>query len=127
MPASPLLLATPESLLTSRGAFATKSLWVTPHSDSERWPAGDYTIQSDGGEGLAKWTAGDRDLVDPVLWVTLGAAHVPRVEDFPVMPTEVVGFHLKPFCFFDGNPGVDVPHGVNAASKLDGQKPCCGA
>ena len=128
VPASPLLLATPESLLTARGAFATKSLWVTPHSDDERWPAGDYTIQSEGGEGLSKWTAADRPCgsgFDPVIWLTLGAAHVPRVEDFPVMPCEVVGFMMKPFCFFDGNPGVDLPHAVNAASKLEGEAACC--
>ena len=27
-----------------------------PCRDTERWPAGDYTIQSAGGEGLGKWT-----------------------------------------------------------------------
>lgn len=57
MPAGgPTLLAKPDSGIALRGAFSTKNLWVTPHSDEERWPAGDYTIQSVGGEGLAKWT-----------------------------------------------------------------------
>jgi primary-amine oxidase len=128
VPAAPLLMATPESVLSARGAFATKSLWVTPYSDYEKWPAGDYTIQSEGGEGLAKFTAADRPCgpgSDPVIWLTLGASHVPRIEDFPVMPCEVVEFHMKPFCFFDGNLGVDVPHSVNDASKLGGQAPCC--
>jgi primary-amine oxidase len=128
VPAAPLLIATPESLLTARGAFATKSLWVTPHSDEERWPAGNYTIQSEGGQGLSAFTEADRPVgpgSDPVIWLTLSATHVPRVEDFPVMPCEVVEFHMKPFCFFDGNPGVDVPHNVNGATKLEGQAPCC--
>ena len=35
------------------------------------------------------------------------------------MPVEMVGFHLKPVNFFDGNPGIDLPPGKNAASK------CC--
>ena len=54
--AAPTMLATPSSLLQARGGFALKNLWVTPHSDAERWPAGDYTIQSKGGEGLPLWT-----------------------------------------------------------------------
>ena len=54
--AAPIMLATPSSLLQARGGFALKNLWVTPHSDAERWPAGDYTIQSKGGEGLPLWT-----------------------------------------------------------------------
>lgn len=29
-----------------------------------------------------------------------------------------VGFTLKPFGFFDSNPGVDIPYAPNAASKL---------
>jgi hypothetical protein len=52
----PTMLATPKSLLQARGGFALKNIWVTPHTDSERWPAGDYTIQSKGGEGLPLWT-----------------------------------------------------------------------
>ncbi|KAG5184437.1 copper amine oxidase, partial [Tribonema minus] len=121
VPPCQLLLAGPRSALATKAAFATKHVWVTPHSDAERWPAGDYTIQAQGGEGLPKWTAADRDCgagADPVIWLTLGATHAPRVEDFPVMPCEVVSFQLKPFCFFAGNPGVDLPAAPNAASTL---------
>lgn len=130
----PLLLAKPGSGIHSRGGFATKHLWVTPHSDEERWPAGDYTIQdaatSKGGLGLPEWTKKNRFCgagADPVVWLTLGATHIPRVEDFPVMPCEVVGFMLKPVNFFDGNPGVDLPAGGNAASELAGVVKCCAA
>lgn len=129
IPPAALMLASKSSLLTRRGAFATKQIWVTPHSDDERWPAGDYTIQSEGGCGLDKWTKENRPCGsghDPVLWITLAATHVPRVEDFPVMPCESVSFHLKPFCFFGMNPGVDVPANVNAASVLVGNT-CCTA
>ncbi|KIZ04423.1 hypothetical protein MNEG_3534 [Monoraphidium neglectum] len=48
-----------------------------------------------------------------------------RVEDFPVMPCEVTGFHIKPFGFFSGNPSVDIPPGPNKASTLAGKSTCC--
>ena len=122
---APLLLAAESSSISLRGTFATRNLWVTPHSDEEGYPAGNYTLQSKGGEGLKTWTAQNRSLEgsDPVIWHCFGATHIPRVEDFPVMPCEVVGFHLKPFCFFDMNPGVDIPPGANPASQLAGG--CC--
>jgi primary-amine oxidase len=44
-----------------------------------------------------------------VVWYTFGSNHVVRPEDWPVMPVETVGFHLKPVGFFDGNPALDVP------------------
>ena len=47
-----------------------------------------------------------------------GVTHIVRPEDFPVMPVEHVGFTLKPFGFFSGNPAVDLPYAANAASKL---------
>ncbi len=47
-----------------------------------------------------------------------------RPEDFPVMPVEVVGFTLKPFGFFDGNPAVDLPHAPDAGSVLANGS-CC--
>ena len=77
------MLATRDSLLTKRGKFASKTLWVTPHSDDECWPAGDYTIQSEGGQGLEAWTKCNRPCgagYDPVIWLTPAATHIPRVE-----------------------------------------------
>ncbi len=49
----------------------------------------------------------------------------PHTSVLQVMPVEVVGFHLKPFGFFDANPGVDIPSGPNAGSKLAGEGCCC--
>ena len=47
---------------------------------------------------------------DIVLWVNVGLTHIPRTEDYPVMPTEWFGsFELKPFGFFDRNPAIDLP------------------
>ena len=46
---------------------------------------------------------------DVVLWHTFGTSHLPRPEDWPIMPCEYVGFTLKPVGFFDRNPTIDVP------------------
>jgi primary-amine oxidase len=83
------------------------------------------TPQGDGSNGLPDWTAANRNIEkeDVVLWHAFGVAHVPRVEDFPVMPCEVTGFTLKPDGFFEGNPAVDLPPETNKASKLAGG--CC--
>lgn len=94
-----------------RGGFATKQLWATPYTPEERYAAGEYVAQNPGGDGLVKYTAGDRSLVDAdlVLWYTLGAHHTVRPEDWPVMAAAKVSMHLKPFGFFDGNPMLDLP------------------
>jgi hypothetical protein len=112
------------------GAFANYHLWVTPHSDTERYPAGEYTVQGTGSNGLPDWTAANRNIVgeDIVLWHAFGVTHVPRPEDFPVMPCEVTGFTLKPDGFFEGNPAIDIQPEVNKASTLtaDSSGGCCG-
>ncbi|MEO7429875.1 MAG: tyramine oxidase, partial [Acidimicrobiales bacterium] len=83
---------------------------VTPHAPDERRAAGDYPNQHIGGDGLPRWTAADRSLVDTdvVLWHTFGVTHVPRPEDWPVMPVERCGFLFSPAGFFDQNPALDV-------------------
>lgn len=107
----PVLLASPESSVARRAGFATASLWVTPYVPDERRAAGEYPNQHAGGDGLPRWTAADRSLVgtDVVLWHTFGVTHVPRPEDWPVMPVERCGFSLLPVGFFDQNPALDVP------------------
>ena len=52
----PTLLAKPYSLIAKRGLFATKHLWVTPHKEEERYAAGDWVLQAEGGAGLEEWT-----------------------------------------------------------------------
>jgi primary-amine oxidase len=109
--ATPTLLAHPDSSVGRRATFATENLWVTPYSPDERRPAGEYPSQNPGGDGLPRWTAADRPLVggDLVLWHSFGVTHVPRPEDWPVMPVEYTGFLLSPAGFFERNPALDVP------------------
>ena len=103
-------MALPESVIGKRAGFMYHHLWVTPYNADERYPAGEYPFQHPGGAGLPEWTAQDRPLEDTdlVLWHVFGVNHVPRIEDWPVMPVERVGFHLKPSGFFRRSPAIDV-------------------
>jgi primary-amine oxidase len=103
--------AHPESSVMKRAGFARKHLWVTPFSSEERYPAGDYPNQHPGGAGLPAWTQADRPVKDEdlVVWYTMISHHIPRPEDWPVMPAGYIGFMLKPVGFFDRNPSLDVP------------------
>lgn len=105
------LLMDDGSPMRRRAGFATKHLWVTPNRPSERYAAGEYPWQNPGPDGLPRWTQADRDVgeTDVVVWYVVGAHHVPRVEEWPVMPVAKVGFHLIPDGFFDGNPALDLP------------------
>jgi primary-amine oxidase len=96
--------------IAPRGAFCSKHLWVTAHDPSELYAAGAYPYQNPDPGGLPEWTGRDRDLVDTdvVVWYTFGSHHVPRLEDWPVMPVQHVGFRLEPCGFFDQNPALDV-------------------
>jgi len=109
--ATPTLLADPDSSVGRRARFATKNLWVTPYAPEQRRAAGDYPNQHAGGDGLPRWTAADRAIVetDVVLWYSFGVTHVPRPEEWPVMPVEYAGFLLVPVGFFGANPAIDLP------------------
>ena len=106
----PTLLAAEGSDLARRAEFARSHLWVTHYDARELHAAGDYPNQHPG-EGIGEWVKQERDLLntDVVLWHTFGTSHLPRPEDWPIMPCEYVGFALKPVGFFDRNPSLDVP------------------
>jgi primary-amine oxidase len=108
---TPTLMAGPDSSIGRRAGFATRNLWVTPFSPEERRAAGNYPNQHAVGDGLPRWTAADRPIVDEdvVLWYSFGVTHIPRPEDWPVMPVEYASFHLVAVGFFDRNPALDVP------------------
>jgi primary-amine oxidase len=104
-------LAQPHADILKRAGFLRSHVWVTPYDPGEMYPAGDYPNQGRGDEGLIAWTQANRQIEDAdiVLWYTFGSYHVPRLEDWPVMPVERLGFALRPDGFFDGNPSLDVP------------------
>lgn len=101
----------PEDWPQIRAGFSAHHLWVTPYAADERYAAGDYPTLSAGAYGLPTWTEADRPIrdTDIVAWYTLGFHHVPRAEDWPVMPTAWHAFDLRPFDFFARNPTLDLP------------------
>ncbi|GFZ12008.1 copper amine oxidase family protein [Actinidia rufa] len=105
-------LAGPEAKFLRRAAFLKHNLWVTPYALNENFPGGEFPNQNPRvGEGLATWVKQNRPLeeTDIVLWYVFGITHVPRLEDWPVMPVEHIGFMLQPHGFFNCSPAVDVP------------------
>ena len=104
-------LIDPSSPAFRRAQVIGHTLWVTPYHPDERWPCGDFPNLSEQDAGLPVWTAQDRSIenTDIVLWYVFGLHHIPRPEDWPVMPVDTVAFWLKPFGFFDRNPALNLP------------------
>jgi primary-amine oxidase len=109
--ASPTMFAQAGSQIAQRAAFASHNLWATPFAEDELSAAGPSTVMHAGQGGLAEMTAGNRNIddCDLVMWHTVALTHVPRPEDWPVMPVEYTGFHLIPVGFFNENPTLDLP------------------
>jgi primary-amine oxidase len=105
-------LMDPEDGVQKAGGFSNHQLWVTPYRPDERWAAGPYVIGSKGTDGLAAWAKENRKIenTDIVAWYTMGFHHVPRQEDWPVMPMMWHEFTIRPFDFFPQNPVLDLPH-----------------
>jgi primary-amine oxidase len=101
------------------------TVWVTRQHEDERWPCGAYPTQSTVDTGMTEWIRDDEPLenTDVVLWYVFGIHHITRVEDWPIMPADIVSFWLKPFGFFDQNPSIDVP----PSAKQDGDECHTGA
>ena len=119
-----LPLASEDSVIGKRAGFMYKHLWVTQNNPDERYPAGDFPFQHEGGDGLPRWIKQNRSIenTDIVMWYVFGLNHIPRIEDWPVMPVERMGFQLKPIGFFRRSPGIDVA--PNQAKCCSGESGC---
>jgi len=108
--AIPAMMA-PDAPQYLRAPVIGHPVWVTRQHDDERWPCGDYPTQSLVDTGMTEWVKDDEPLenTDVILWHVFGIHHITRVEDWPIMPADIVSFWLKPFGFFDQNPAIDVP------------------
>ena len=101
----------PASQVRKRAGFINHHFWATRYNGDEMYAGGAYPNQSLGGAGLTKWAANNEPLAnqDVVVWYTMGVTHVPRPEEWPVMPVTHVGFKMIPAGFFARNPALDVP------------------
>lgn len=71
---TPPLFAKPGSIVDRRAGFVRKTLWVTQYDDEQMFAAGFYCNQSEGGDGLPKWTETKKSVnnEDIVIWLTFG-------------------------------------------------------
>ena len=101
----------PASQVRRRAGFINQHFWATRYRENEMYAAGAYPNQSLGGAGLTQWAANNESLTneDVVVWYTMGITHIPRPEEWPVMPVTHVGLKLIPGGFFSRNPALDVP------------------
>ena len=104
-------LVQPDAAVMRRAGFTSNHVWVTPYSPEERFAAGDYPNQHPTGDGLPFWTQANRnvDNTELSLWYVFAHNHVPRPEDWPVMPAAMLGFQFRPDGFFERSAAMDVP------------------
>jgi Cu2+-containing amine oxidase len=80
---SPPLMSAPDSYTAGRAVFAIKNLWVTPHSDAQKFPAGDYVYCGNECTGLSVYAkevgAGARACVFRALPVGVSQLQVRKV------------------------------------------------
>ncbi|XP_044715703.1 copper amine oxidase, enzyme domain-containing protein [Hirsutella rhossiliensis] len=86
-----------------RALFAQHHIWVTNREIG----------------GVADAAARKEDILDEdiVVWSVFGLTHNPRVEDWPVMPVEMLQVDITPSDFFTENPALDVPSSADIGSK----------
>jgi primary-amine oxidase len=106
-----ITLLADDDFLRRRAGFTDHTLWVTPFEPNEMFAAGAYPTVNEADLGLPSWTKQNRpiDQEDIVAWYTVGFHHIPRPEDFPVMPVTWHSFELRPVGFFERNPALDIP------------------
>jgi len=106
-----------------RNAYVDNQFWVTPYRPNERYAGGTYAMQGTGDDTLKSWVSANRPIknTDIVSWYTVAFHHIPRSEDWPVMPAHWVGFTLMPHNFFDHNPSINVAPTTPAGERAHDQ------
>jgi primary-amine oxidase len=101
----------PDAAVMRRAGFTANHLWVTPYRPEERFAAGEYPNQHPTGDGLPYWTQANRNVenTELSLWYVFAHNHVPRPEDWPVMPVAMLGFQFRPDGFFERSAAMDLP------------------
>lgn len=99
-------LQSPNSAPRRRAPFLNHHLWVTRYDPAHMYASGESISLPGESDGVHAWSADNESLVDAdvVLWYTHSVVHLPRPEDWPVMPAHTAGFRLVPVGFFGANP-----------------------
>uniref|UniRef100_A0A0W0FKR5 Amine oxidase n=1 Tax=Moniliophthora roreri TaxID=221103 RepID=A0A0W0FKR5_MONRR len=111
------VMARSDGWALKRASFIQHPFWVVKDVEGPKggrvWPAGKYLPQTrdEPEDSLSKWVAGGKSVEkeDLLVYLTVGTTHIPRPEDWPVMPVEHLNITLKPQSFFIKNPSMDVP------------------
>ncbi|KAI6796595.1 putative copper amine oxidase [Hortaea werneckii] len=113
------IISDTESFNYKRAEFSDRNIYAVKYRDGELFAGGKYTNQSRGGTGVRSWANRKENIVDDdlVVFVQFGINHIPRIEDFPVMPCEIIKVSMKPVNFFDKNPALDVPPSTQDFNK----------
>ncbi|KIK02222.1 hypothetical protein K443DRAFT_536341 [Laccaria amethystina LaAM-08-1] len=110
-----------DSWAAVRAGFLTNTVWVCRDVEGEggkwgserMWPSGKYVPQTreQQKDSIGEWVKGELPVVDEdiLVYLTVGTTHIPRPEDWPVMPVEQLSVSFKPTSFFKSNPSMDVP------------------
>ena len=106
-----LTLLAEDDFVRRRAGFTEHTLWATPYDAKQLYAGGDYPTGHTAGQGLSAWTKANRRIenTDLVAWYTMGFHHIPRPEDWPLMPVAWHSFRLQPVGFFKRNPVLDLP------------------
>ena len=101
----------PKSPVRHVAGFLDHHFFATRNRAEEQFAGGDYPTLSAKYESLRDWVRDNEPIAkeDLVVWYTVGVTHVPRPEDFPIMPSVSTGFSIIPKGFFNRNPALDVP------------------
>ncbi|KAI7465994.1 putative copper amine oxidase [Hortaea werneckii] len=113
------IISDTESFNYKRAEFSDRNIYAVKYRDGELFAGGKYTNQSRGGTGVRSWANRKENIIDDdlVVFVQFGINHIPRIEDFPVMPCEIIKVSMKPVNFFDKNPALDVPPSTQDFNK----------
>jgi len=104
-------LASPGTRSRRLLGFVNHVFHTTRWHEDEVFAGGKYPNQVEVAGNVETWGDDDESIhrEDIVVWYTLGMTHVPRPEEFPVLPTTRTGVRLVPKGFFERNPALDVP------------------
>ncbi|CAL8068573.1 unnamed protein product [Orchesella dallaii] len=85
---SPQILLKTDSPIHPQAAWMDYNTWVTPYQKNQLFSGEFYLNNSGLSEGVARNASANIENTDVVIWHNFGLSHIPRVEDWPVMPVE---------------------------------------